>query len=286
MIIKSLAMVLKIAIYIIVYSIIIGLVLIIVALSLLILITNNKFFAYLAKIFVYFIRIITYMIIIFIFKICNQTKVEGYKNIPEIFGFPFFSEHETLIDSGLIAYAIMSIGDVLFRQRKIPVNFPEMKNFSFNLVLRTIFAALKTKPISRNGAGITKIEENANLFSQTLLDKENVVIFYTATRKNSGKKQNCKIGSIITIMKVRPPYFVPIRLIGIQQIMPIEYGSRINLKINLGKKGRIIFGKPVYLENFYQQHAEIFKEAYSWEKALELYPELAKIIEESTARLG
>ena len=258
--------------YLVVYSIMIGLGIVVLFLILLILVTSGKLFGYC-------IPMIMYIIVIFIFKIGNRVKVEGYKNIPRGEVNLFFFNHQTLIDSFPIVYGTVSFWDMLFHQNRIPINIPEFSNFYRNKILRILFWALKTRPISRETVSQGKIEKDADTLSKILTEEKlSLILFFAGTREGSGKKQNCKIGPILTVLKARPKYFIPGRLVNIEPIMPPKYGSKINLRINMGKRGKVIFGKPVSLEQFYD-------EPYSWESAMRKKDAIAALIEKSVAEL-
>ncbi|MFA6514552.1 MAG: lysophospholipid acyltransferase family protein [Patescibacteria group bacterium] len=226
---------------------------------------------------IYILRVIVYFIIFLIFEVGNKVKIIGKENLPKGTRILFLSNHETLIDSFLIALGTLTIKDVLFHQNQMAYNVPEIKNFYYNKFVEIFFTTLKTVPISRSGSSRTKIEAQVDQFV-SLLENDNLVIFFEGTRSRDGEIHECKVGPALTIIKAQPLFVVPILLDGIQSIMPIKYGSKINPHINLGHTGKMIIGKPLNLERFYQ-------EDYSWETAILQSAELRKIIKQAVQDL-
>lgn len=229
------------------------------------------------KIAIYFLRLIMYLIIFLVFKVGNKIEIIGRKNIPKGPGILFLSNHQTLIDSFLIALGTLTPWDVFFHQEKLAYNLPEINNFYYNGFLKIFFRALKTVPISRTGTSRRKIEWQVSLFGR-LLHRDNLVIFFEGTRTRTGLIGECRIGPALTIIKEKPRYVVPILIEGIQPIMPISHGEKINLRINFGHKGRMIIGEPLDLDKFYQT-------SYSFESATQQSVALRQLIKESVENL-
>jgi 1-acyl-sn-glycerol-3-phosphate acyltransferase len=229
------------------------------------------------KVIIYLLRVSVYIIVFLVFKIGNKIEIIGQKNLPKGSRILFLSNHETLVDSFLIALGTQTFWDVLFYQKRFAYNVPETKNFYFNGLVRVFFETLKTVPISRSGVSRSKIEEQVNQFCK-LLENDNLVIFFEGTRSRDGKIGECRIGPALTIIKARPNYVVPILLEGIESIMPIKYGSKINAHINMGNNGRMTIGKPLDLNRFYL-------EEYNWDDAIAKSIELRALIKKSVEDL-
>jgi len=260
----------KFGLYCLVYLVLsILLLIIIVMVSLIFLIPN--------PVAVYLLRVCVYIATYFIFKVGNRIKIIGRENVPKETGVLFLVNHQTLIDSLLLAIGTINFWDILFHPKRIAHNFPEAKNFYYNGFLRIFFKALKTVPISRSGVSRAKIENQVNQFCN-LLEDSNLVVFFEGTRTRDGRINKCRIGPALTVIKARPRYIIPILLEGIQPIMPIEYGSKINLRINVGHRGRMIIGRPLNLEEFYQAE-------YNWETATAQSGRLRQIIKEAVENL-
>ena len=226
---------------------------------------------------IYLLRIIVYIIIYLIFEVGNRVKISGRENLPKGERILFLSNHETLIDSFLIALGTLTFWDAIFHQKRMAYNVPEVKNFYYNEFVKIFFTALKTVPISRSGVSRAKIEAQINQFA-SLLERDNLVIFFEGTRSRDGEIHECRVGPALTILKARPRYVIPILLDGIHSIMPIKYGSKINTHINMGNVGKMVIGKPLDLEKFYQGD-------YNWDDAIAKSPELRKLIENSIKEL-
>jgi 1-acyl-sn-glycerol-3-phosphate acyltransferase len=57
-----------------------------------------------------------------LFKIKNKTTIIGRENIPKKTSLLFLSNHQSLIDSMLIGYALFSPWDIFRHYRQIPWN--------------------------------------------------------------------------------------------------------------------------------------------------------------------
>lgn len=226
---------------------------------------------------IYLLRVIMFIIVFLVFKIGNKIKIIGRENLPKGTRILFLANHETLIDSFLIALGTLTFWDVLFHQKRFAYNVPETKNFYYNGFVRVFFKTLKTVPIERGGISRSKIEAQVNKFSH-ILEKDNLVIFFEGTRTRNGQINECRVGPALTILKAKPLYVVPILLSGIQSIMPIKYGSKINPHINMGHQGQMIIGRPLDLSRFYV-------EEYSWESAINQSAELRQLIKQSVENL-
>ena len=229
------------------------------------------------SIIIYLLRVLVYILVYLIFGIGNRVKITGRENLPKGSRILFLSNHQTLIDSFLIALGTKTFWDILFRQKQFAYNVPETKNFYYNDLVRVFFETLKTVPISRSGVSRSKIEDQINQFSK-LLENDNLVIFFEGTRTRDGKINECRVGPALTIIKAKPNYVVPILLEDIQSIMPIKYGSKINTHIKMGNIGKMRIGKPLNLEEFY-------KEPYTWESAISQSIELRQLIKKSVEDL-
>lgn len=229
------------------------------------------------NIIIYLLRIIVYVAVYLIFGVGNRVKIIGRENLPKGSRILFLSNHQTLIDSFLIALGTQTIWDVIFHQDRFAYNVPETKNFYYNSFVKIFFETLKTVPISRSGISRSKIEEQVKQFSK-ILEYDNLVIFFEGTRTRDGEIHECRVGPALTIVRARPNYVVPILLEGIQSIMPIKYGTKINTHINMGNSGKMTIGKPLDLERFYQ-------ESYTWEDAISKSTEIRLLIKKAVEDL-
>jgi 1-acyl-sn-glycerol-3-phosphate acyltransferase len=223
---------------------------------------------------VYFLRILMYFLTALVFKVGNHIKVIGRENIPTGVGILYLSNHLTLIDSFLIDYGVTRLFDMFFHQNRIAFNAPDVKNFYFNELVGTFFKTLKTVPVKRDCSTLAKIHEQVDVFSDILKDG-NLILFFEGTRSRTGKINDCRIGAALTAVKAKPRAVIPIRLIGLEPIMPIKFGSKIHLKISMGHKGKMIIGKPLVLNGL----AEIDPEANILEQAKLLRSKIKESVE-------
>ncbi len=227
---------------------------------------------------IYLLRIIIYSIACLIFRVGNRIEIIGRENVPKTGRVLFLSNHQTLIDSFLIALGTMRFRDIIFHQRRLAFNVPETSNFYFNGFLRILFKALKTVPVSRGSSHRRKIENQIGQFSH-LLRNDNLVMFFEGTRTRDGSIGECRVGPALTIIKAKPDQVIPILLEGIQPIMPIKYGSRINLHIDMGgHRGRMIIGRPLDISGFLLPE-------YNWEDAINRSLRLRKLIKQAVENL-
>ncbi len=180
---------------------------------------------------------------IYIFKIRNQVKVIGRKNLPKNNGILYVSNHHTLIDSLLIGISVSSIFDVFFHYDRIPWNAPDYDNFFKHPIGRQLIHLSKCVPVHRHTAKLEVINRDINNFCETL-KYSNLVLFFEGTRTRNGQISDCKYGVAKTISRVNPNYVVPIYLHGVQPIMPIKSGFNFT-KIYGGHKGLLFIGKPI-----------------------------------------
>jgi len=191
---------------------------------------------YLALIFMYYLAG-------YVFKIRNRVKVIGRKNLPRRLRTLLVSKHETLIDSLLIGWATTNLWQLFFRQRYIAWNAPDRKNFLDHGFSKFFFGLLKNIPTDRDIKTKAGLDHQIDSYCQ-VLDVSNLLIFFAGQRSRDGSIGECKKGVAITILRARPNYVVPINLIGIAPIMPINVGFNYR-KISSGHRGKIIIGKPI-----------------------------------------
>ena len=76
-----------------------------------------------------FMLLIFWVISWYLFKIKNKTTIIGRENIPKKTSILFLSNHQSLIDSMLIGYAIFSPWDIFLHYQQIPWNAAAWENF-------------------------------------------------------------------------------------------------------------------------------------------------------------
>ena len=197
----------------------------------------------------YFIFWLLWLLNLYIFKIRNRIKVVGRENLPRAERVLYVSNHQTLIDSLLIGSSVVSLTDLLFRQRRIPWNAPDKNNFFSHKISKHFIKLMKCVPVRRNLKSLSAINKQVSEFYQ-ILKKENLLLFFEGTRTRDGSIGKCRYGPAKTILQARPDYIIPILLVGIQPIMPIEIGFKYN-KITFGHKGFVIIGPSIDFSDIY-----------------------------------
>ena len=95
------------------------------------------------------------------------------------------ANHLTMIDSLVLAYAMMPLVQCAVRFERIPWNVPEKTNFHRNMVSRLICYALKCIPINRGGQR-ERVNATLSKCIAVLEKKQNLMIFPEGTRSRSG----------------------------------------------------------------------------------------------------
>jgi len=181
-----------------------------------------------------------------LFKIRNKLVVNGKENIPQSTGILFLSNHQSLIDSLVIAYALFKPWDIVKRFSQIPWNAAAWENF-FKKPSRRMFSYfLKTIPVYRGGKMET-INKNISDY-KNILKESNLLLFFEGTRSRNGEIGDCRYGPAKIIFDQKP-ICIPIRLYGMDKVMPISVGFKWH-KIRGGQKVYINIGKPIIFNSF------------------------------------
>ncbi len=194
-------------------------------------------------------------------KVINKIKFIGQENVPRSTNILFVSNHYTYIDSFLIAVGLYRFSDMIFNFDLIYWNLPATENFYQNPISRFIFSHLKNIPAVRakglsadEKPTLTQIKETINLQknAQKKAVEEGNLLYFIGEGRDDGDDEikKCKRGAASLIYDARPKYVVPILLQNLRQMMP-EKKFRPIRGLSCGKKGQIIFGKPVMFDEFF-----------------------------------
>lgn len=106
------------------------------------------------------------------------------------------ANHLTLIDSVVLAYAMVPVWRYVVHYRRLPWNVPEKMNFSRSLMVRLSCYLTKCIPITRGGDR-ESVRSSLDKCSFLLKKKENLMIFPEGTRSRSGRvdTQNFSYGA-------------------------------------------------------------------------------------------
>lgn len=176
-----------------------------------------------------------------LFKIRNKTTIIGRQNMPSQAGLLLLSNHQSLIDSLLIAYALFQPRDIFFRYHHIPYNAPAWENFFRKTSRRFFCRLLKTIPAYRRG-GKNKIADNILSFEE-ILKSDSLLLFFEGTRSRDGQIGPCKYGPAKLIIDCQPTV-VPIKIENMDKVMPIEIGFKWH-QIRSGQNVTIKIGEPL-----------------------------------------
>lgn len=223
----------------------------------------------------HFTLIIAWLWGFYTFKIRNRIKIIGRENLPRDTNALYLSNHETLIDSFLKGISVVSFRELIFYPKRIPWNAPDRSNFfSKKLgVLRYTMGLLRNIPTARNLRSREAIHAQLDQYIEALADG-NLSLFFEGTRTRDGEIGQCKSGVAHIIQAAKPRYVIPILLVGIQPIMPIEAGFSFS-KIQGGHRGHIIIGKPIkFSQAEIDQHGRKYIAAKVRQSVVELQEQL------------
>ncbi len=96
------------------------------------------------------------------------------------------ANHLTMIDSVVLAYAMLPLHRYLFEYRLVPWNVPEKMNFQQNPIVAFICYLLKCIPVERGGDR-GAVKSTLDKCSYLLKKKENLMIFPEGTRSRNGR---------------------------------------------------------------------------------------------------
>lgn len=194
-----------------------------------------------------FIFVFAWFVSFVFFRVFSRVKIIGRENITKGIGRVIVCNHESLIDSFLIALAMVSLLDVIFHPELIPWNAPDAKNYLNRPFFGQLFRLLKTVPVTREPTKVASIRKMLRDF-QAVLRESNLVLFFEGTRSRDGQIGECKSGVAFTVLHAQP-VLVPVFLWGMQNIMPICDGNRKKdfswSNIRLFKNAWIVIGLPI-----------------------------------------
>ncbi len=204
-------------------------------------------------------------------RVINKIEVVGKENVPRDVSIIFLSNHYTFIDSFLIGQALYRPWDIVFNFSRICWNLPAVENFYHKPIFRFIFSHSKNIPAIR-AKGLPqdkklklsqskKIIELQKNLQKKVLENSSLLYFFGEGRDSFDDQiKECTRSAASLIFHSKPKHIVPILLQDIRQIMPGKKFKFIR-GLRCGKRGRIVFGKPVYFDEFYKmpEHEAVLK---------------------------
>ncbi|MBN2884979.1 1-acyl-sn-glycerol-3-phosphate acyltransferase [Patescibacteria group bacterium] len=181
-----------------------------------------------------------------LFKKRNELKVVGRENMPKGIGILLLSNHQSLIDSLPIIYALYQPKDIIKNFSQIPWNAAAWENFFKKPSRRILSKFLKIIPVHRNGK-LETINRNIQEY-KNILNISNLLLFFEGTRSRNGLINRCRYGPAKIIADLKP-ITIPIRIEGMEKVMPINIGFNW-LKIKGGQIVNIHIGPPIKFSSF------------------------------------
>ncbi|PIT94750.1 hypothetical protein COT98_02210 [Candidatus Falkowbacteria bacterium CG10_big_fil_rev_8_21_14_0_10_39_9] len=185
-----------------------------------------------------------YLLGVYIFKIKNRIMFTGKSNLPRKTKILYISNHQTLIDSLLIGISLINCRELLLRQKNIPWNAPDRKNFLDHGFAKFFFSLLKNIPTDRNIKTKEDMKNQIDGYCQIIKRGWNLLLFFEGTRTRDGSIGKCKRGAAWTILQAKPDFIIPIRIEGISPIMPVQVGFKYG-QISSGHHGQVIIGQAL-----------------------------------------
>ncbi len=206
-----------------------------------------------------------------IFKGFNRVNVHGEEHIPKKgeTGVMLLYNHISAIDPFLVGVTAMPFFSPIWWRAPA-------KEELFNIpIVRGIIASWGAFPISRGKRDLKAIQKMVELLQCSV-----VLIAPEGTRSTTGALQKGKAGVGKIIYDAHPKKVIPVRVRGVDQVLP-----KGSIFPRIGKKTTITFGAPIDMTNYYtlpesaatsQQMVDVVMDAIGklWE-ALHESPSLA-----------
>jgi len=176
-----------------------------------------------------------------LFEKRNKLKVSGRENMPKNIGVLLLSNHQSLIDSLPIIYALYKPKDIIINFSQLPWNAAAWEIFFKKPSRRIFITFLKIIPAYRGG-NLEKINQNIKDYKK-ILHSGNLLLFFEGTRSRDGLIGRCRYGPAKIIADLNPTT-IPIRIRGMEKVMPISIGYKWH-KIKGGQTVDINIGPPI-----------------------------------------
>lgn len=188
------------------------------------------------------IPLIVLAIWLFRYKICEVDQVR--KKVAQLFEahkgpWLICPNHLTMIDSAILAYAMINPVKYIFQYRLLPWNMPERMNYSGNVFVVLICYLMKCIPVVRGGdrGGIRNVLGKCRYLMNR---KQNLMIFPEGTRSRDGR-----------VKTIDFPY-------SSGRLFLTVPGARVMCIYFRGKNQDTFSGMPRYKERFFMAVEEIF----------------------------
>ena len=172
-----------------------------------------------------------------VFKGLNRVKVFGSEHIPRKGeqGVMLLYNHISAIDPFLVGVTAMPFFSPIWWRAPAKEEL-----FDFPIV-RNIIASWGAFPVSRGKRDLKAITKMTALLQNSV-----VLIAPEGTRSTTGQLQKGKSGVGKIIYDARPKHIIPVRMRGVENILP-----KGSIFPRIGKTTEITFGAPMDMRSFY-----------------------------------
>jgi 1-acyl-sn-glycerol-3-phosphate acyltransferase len=198
----------------------------------------------------YFSFIFMYYLGHYLFRIINKIIIIGKENIFYDINTMFIGPHSTFIDSFLVRISLINFRKLILKQRIIPYDAGDKKNFFSTKFKAWCMKLLKIISVDREGMNSFLAEKLIELYCE-ILSEGNIILFPEGGRTKPGNnildEFKTGVARTILIMTLKEPNFkvVPFYIDKVMsEIMPRNIGQDY-IKIKSGKKGFIVIGRPI-----------------------------------------
>lgn len=168
-----------------------------------------------------------------LFFLFNRTRVIGRDAVPKHRNTLLLSNHQTMIDSFLIAPAAVYPGS-LVKPFLIPWHPAAEENFFRTRFTSWLFAQFRCIPVARG-----RRDMRALYRTMRALKSGTLILFPEGTRSRTGDVGSGKPGAGLVILG-NQPRVVPVAIDGVRDVLPI--GSRFP---RFGRRVYVYFGTPM-----------------------------------------
>jgi 1-acyl-sn-glycerol-3-phosphate acyltransferase len=174
---------------------------------------------------------------VLIFKGLNRVKIIGAENIPRKGepGVMLLYNHISAIDPFLVGVTAMPYFSPIWWRA------PAKKELFDYPIVRNIIASWGAFPVDRGKRDLKAITKMTELLQSSV-----VLIAPEGTRSTTGQLQKGKSGVGKIIYDARPKNIIPIRMRGVEDILP-----KGSILPRMGKTTEITFGTPMDMRHFY-----------------------------------
>lgn len=174
-----------------------------------------------------------------LFRVLNHIEVIGAENIPQR------GERDVLILSNHISALDPFLIGITAMPRFSPVwwRAPAKEELFANFFSRFVMWVIGAFPVKRGRHDAESMDRMVQALSTSVL-----VVFPEGTWSTTGQLLPGRLGVGKVIRKARPAKVLPVAIKGTDEILP-----RNHLLPRIGRRARIIYGRPMDLDRFYLQ---------------------------------